>query len=471
MLLAEVKRSGVPCHANYQESDFLLRNCLLTFRSMTATINNNRRATFLPQLQVRGDVRNFIPGNVRVATVEEVMYGEETWPQKGSVLVAICISMKHVSSSNNANVSRGSRFNPQRSKQQKIPGSAWQRMFVFADLSSPGQCFVMLFDGNHAAGSKAFKHSLGGSIVGTPFYIVEGSCTRDKKQFGPLPLVHTQCPLVPIRYPNTAEGNVASLAKTLRLHATVPAGDQRYFVMNGYKYLQLDMFRLVCNGTCNGLACDRAQKLGAGHKCGCFHVNLSNGGHVGEFDVCFANPLGMEIHAEEFIRVDGHRSLHTTKLFFKDFRGFCSGYNDEDHFLQVREGVQQCVDYVNQRGGWTIVCWFRQGEVADMSEEGAERIENDTVTVHISLLTPTDAGDIDSASYKAKMIGHNAGSNELSTARGSGRSHGGHGRHGDRRSGGSANAGSSGNNGSGSSSSRHARQSSGPATNALTDEG
>ena len=129
------------------------------------------------------------------------------------------------------------------------------------------------------------------------------------------------------------------------------------------------MFRLVSSGNCNGILCDSAQTLGQTQFCGCFHSHRSYGNHVGEFDVSLAHPFGREIHAEPLVYIDMHRSLHTSKLFFNDFRGFCGRYNESEQYAKVREKVVGCVNYINQNGGgWTVVGWFHKGEVADVQE-------------------------------------------------------------------------------------------------------
>ena len=48
------------------------------------------------------------------------------------------------------------------------------------------------------------------------------------------------------------------------------------------------------------------------------------------------------------------------------------------------------VEYVNGKKGWTIVGWYRAGGIMDPASEGKEKIMNYIMTVHISLLIPTD---------------------------------------------------------------------------------
>ena len=53
-----------------------------------------------------------------------------------------------------------------------------------------------------------------------------------------------------------------------------------------------------------------------------------------------------------------------------------------------KKKVDTMVKYVNEHNGWTIVGWFRRGEVQDASTEGASADAVKT-KLHIALLVPT----------------------------------------------------------------------------------
>ena len=58
--------------------------------------------------------------------------------------------------------------------------------------------------------------------------------------------------------------------------------------------------------------------------------------------------------------------------------------------IAIRKKVAKMVEYVNGNKGWTIVGWYRAGGIMDPASEGKEKIMNYIMTVHISLLIPTD---------------------------------------------------------------------------------
>ena len=353
-------------------------------------------------LQVGSSVTNYVGDRGQVIRTEDLMYMEAFAENKDKLLVGLWVSYKHYrSSSKNTMVSKGSKFG----SRNKVANSGlqWNRVLCFADLSSPGTGFAILFE-DQASAARALKHCMGSAFVGTMFYIVEPRCTRQKYQFGPLVIVRSDVPLIPVQCPTRPGRDLSTLMKKVSFNSAIPTGQQRYFCINECTNLELDMFQIVDTGTCSGTACDRALCLKKDQACGCFHTHFALGNHVGEFDLAFPSPLGKEIHADNTVVIEKHRSLRTTRLFFDDFRSFCNQYNIEDHFVTVRRKVVSCVEYVNNHGGWTVVGWFRQGEVADASDEGAEKVDNERVIVHISLLVPTRPEVARDQEYRSLLV-------------------------------------------------------------------
>ena len=61
------------------------------------------------------------------------------------------------------------------------------------------------------------------------------------------------------------------------------------------------------------------------------------------------------------------------------------------------------VDHVNEHGGWTIVGWFLQGEVADSANE-KEKVASVEITPHVSFLIPTISDVVTTYEFKALQI-------------------------------------------------------------------
>ncbi len=77
-------------------------------------------------------------------------------------------------------------------------------------------------------------------------------------------------------------------------------------------------------------------------------------------------------------------------MFFRDPLGFSQLTEKEQENQQgaIRTVVENVQNYVNAHGGWTIVGWFRQGEVSD--EATNKNVTSMNQILHISLLTPTN---------------------------------------------------------------------------------
>jgi hypothetical protein len=74
----------------------------------------------------------------------------------------------------------------------------------------------------------------------------------------------------------------------------------------------------------------------------------------------------------------------------------------DEQVLNIREKIKAMVEMINSNGGWTMVGWFRKGEVKDVSSTD-QKIDNDTVTPHISCLVPTrkDYAHLTNTSFNA----------------------------------------------------------------------
>ena len=166
-------------------------------------------------------------------------------------------------------------------------------------------------------------------------------------------------------------------------------GEQVYFLYHGVSVI-LSRFELVVKGvSCQGVLCDRAQESQANVSCGCLFEG-DKGSCVGEYTATIPVPVSINGHGKQ--EVPKCRSLRMTKLFFDNLSAFGSQPDEKikARFTDVRSKVKEMVDYINEKGGWTLVGWFKKGKVQDASSTQGDKIESATISLHISLLIPTD---------------------------------------------------------------------------------
>lgn len=311
----------------------------------------------------------------------------------GKCIAGIMIHLKHGSSSRVKMYERsnyGNLWGPIASKRQKREAAAtYDRLAMFLDISrKDGKCFCMILQSHHE--SRIILKNYGGSIaVGMPVFIPE-PVMSDAMIGETMPIIKTTWPLVPIQLPN--DMSLADVGITRKMTAPSSVGEHRAFLFHN-KIIRIDGFKLVHDSvSCSGRFCDRAGVLRHGESCGCITHSYSKKPAVGMFHVSMLVPHMelkdeiVEAHVTEF------RSLRTTEYFFKDLNDFSSleGNDIDDATHEVRKRVNTMVDFINDKGGWTIVGWFRKGELQDASTT-EEKVLSAKVTFHLSLLVPTDA--------------------------------------------------------------------------------
>ena len=312
---------------------------------------------------------------------------------ENKVVKGLLLSVKHSSSSkssakvySNSSFASSSKMN---TKRQRIQSTAnYDRMFMFADLLNPPNCFVV-FSNATSDSYRYLKHCQNDISVGRLFYIVEPD--RCLKTFGEkMPILSSTRPFIPLKYSSDVQPIREVIATIPRFNMTMPKepGEQLFFVYHGLK-IAMSRFEVARDTvSCSGVFCDRSQKGEKNVSCGCMFTGMQ-GACVGEYTVTMPVPAG--ISALKTATIPKARSLRTSQIFFDSLMMFGKQTEEQadERFIEVRAAVGTMVDYINEHGGWTVVGWFKKGEVEDSSS--GEKVESTTVSLHLSLLIPTDA--------------------------------------------------------------------------------
>ena len=342
-------------------------------------------------------------GDVQPVTVESIMDDDmASSDSENTVAVIMILSLKHQSTSSAAynTFTRLQGYGPSK-KRQKIEAT-WTRIYIFADLRDPGRCGVLVLSSNRACQQLFGNSQEQTPIVGSTYLLVEPRPTPDRKRLGPLAMVSSDHALIPLRH-YSSDISIKEAIPHVNDLSPMNAGDQRYFVFHG-KQVELNLFELKNEGTCRGIQCDKAMSLETANQyCGCMYTCTNRGSYVGQCTVAFDNPFSSVVHEGSRVEVHKFRSLRTTELFFRKLGEFVRHYKKDDHFAIVRKKVKKMSNFINENGGWTMVGWFRKGEISDASNE-AEKVENLIVTVHISLLVPTKTQLYEDNAFKSKRI-------------------------------------------------------------------
>jgi hypothetical protein len=308
-----------------------------------------------------------------------------------NILVGSLVSIKHSSTSSsnklrlryagaaNNNNSRTSTFTMLRGGNMN---ATYDRLFYFADLSTPGKCFAIMTE-TVSQTDLLMSHSRQNVGVGDVFAIIEPDQVLRALQ-GDIPLVNTGKPLYPL----------VNSGFAVAVPLVVPeAGKQHYFYLRNVS-VQLTKVEAV-NSSCNGTLCDRQSPIMPTGSCGCLYSNRTCS-IVLDMTVTFKHTDSNGY--ENQYSVPHFRSWRTSKLFIQPMPSTADRSVYLAHTREIRDVAANIKNIVNQNDGWTIVGWYRKGEIVDASANQAttgNEITSDNHPIHISSLFPTRPSCLD----------------------------------------------------------------------------
>lgn len=291
-------------------------------------------------------------------------------------------------------------------KRSKIFAPSYNKYIVVADLMNPPKVAVLIPRTISQSVDILLKLTEHKAIVGEAFYIYEPSVTTTTMGKALTPVLNTDDSphaMIPLRGP-TPVPYLQSTESTMALPSR--PGETNYFVLTN-KICSVARFTLSTDVSCVGTECDRQKGKGG---CTCLHAT-GNTALVYEFDVTFHDFRSTDVSflgRKDIFLVPKFKSLKATKLFFYNFNRFCDTTTvteQEDMVQTIRQQVNCLMKFVNDNGGWTAVGWFMLGQISDASEDTTDKIDNPTVTPHLTYLHPSNETLVHTNSFKELQIG------------------------------------------------------------------
>jgi len=182
------------------------------------------------------------------------------------------------------------------------------------------------------------------------------------------------------------QGQLASIAPD----HTIGSNETRSFVLNSdiveVKSTAVHEYR------CSGYLCDRQRVIenGRGQKtCGCYSMNNRMSNVVLVHTVKVYGNNGTELFMNNFSSFR-FMSMYLSKDFSSSVK--FNHLNTSAAYYDLQECIDEVVDYINENGGFTVVGWYKCGEIHDMSNEVVSTdVESSDIGFHIVSISPTNA--------------------------------------------------------------------------------
>lgn len=216
---------------------------------------------------------------------------------------------------------------------------------------------------------------------------------------GDIPLVKTQLPLIAMKRP--------SKLITTNINLQIQENTSMAFVLNG-KDLFLNR-TVPIQTTCSGMLCDRQRisDWSGNRRCGCYSMFQYRSNLALEHSICINSQEGRIVH-------QNFSSLKFTLLYLSSLipaNVKVSALRVSDEFWDIEDAIEDVVRFINDNGGWTVVGWYKRGEIKDRSLVGdassnTGTVEGEsngtvgagTVNYHVVQLFPTDHSILDERS-------------------------------------------------------------------------
>ena len=150
----------------------------------------------------------------------------------------------------------------------------------------------------------------------------------------------------------------------------------------------------VQNTKCGGLFCDRQRtiEINRGNKaCGCYAMSS----HVANIVLVHTISVKYQDTHATIFTMDDFSSLKFSDIYLKNPFSSSVKFNQLDMITPAYHSLVNCVDdvidYINLNGGFTLIGWYRRGEIKDISsDEVVHHVDASDIGYKIVSIYPTN---------------------------------------------------------------------------------
>ena len=158
----------------------------------------------------------------------------------------------------------------------------------------------------------------------------------------------------------------------------------------------------VVTTKCSGLFCDRQRAveiLRGNRACGCYMMQTRVG------NVVLVHDVDVSKNGERIVTMEDFSSIEFSKLYLKKFFNSSIRFNQLDYndtYFSIQKVADDIVKYINENGGFTVIGWYKRGEINDISnEESQNEVESSDIGYHIVSIVPTNRLIVDRTEFNS----------------------------------------------------------------------
>ena len=184
-----------------------------------------------------------------------------------------------------------------------------------------------------------------------------------------------------------------NISKSIAINVT------RCFVQNGAKVEVQSIY--VHTTKCSGLFCDKQRSLEISRgtrACGCYSMIIKVS------SITILHRIAVTVDGMHLCYMDDFSSLNFSRLYMKspfscNVRANMLDYTDA--YFKLEKCIQAIIEFINLNGGFTVIGWYKRGEINDVSNEDSQNeVESSEVGHHIVQIQTTVRAVIDLEEFK-----------------------------------------------------------------------
>ena len=175
----------------------------------------------------------------------------------------------------------------------------------------------------------------------------------------------------------------------VNMDTSITTNVTRCFVKNN---VDVDVLSTDVHSTkCSGLFCDRQRSLEisrGNRSCGCYSMNNRVS------SIAILHRVEISVGGVQLFSMDDFSSLNFINLYLKSRFSWNVRANLLDFtpaYFQMQKCITKIIELINNNGGFTVIGWYKRGEINDISnDESQNDVESGEVVHHIVSIYPTN---------------------------------------------------------------------------------
>lgn len=330
---------------------------------------------------------DMIPENYNQVSVSDLMNAE--YKKNRTILHAQLIRI--VSASNDNSKSQSYSYYQRGSSKNNKTGT-YTRMFLFRQHESPDVFYIIENEEARNLWTRSPELRDSGALTIGTFITIVNPEPIVKLIGNDAPIIKTGLPVVIRKAP--------TLFYDVPMH-TVESNDTKAFTLTGVHF---ELKFISIKKSCSGYLCDR-QILDAKQKCGCYTLLNRSANAVCQLDILVKDNndndifFAQDFSSYQFMSLFLVNGKFPTTVQVPTLQKFTITDNMTDVF-------DDCFNYINNNGGFTIFGWYKRGEVNDQGNTENEQVNVDSGNLGIHMVHAIPARPLSRLNFEHLKYNH-----------------------------------------------------------------